>query len=138
MGSIYQDLGLHKVQAVRKPGHQLNGTKAYVSAMARYGFNPTEESRFFHLKKTSVANKIDRHGYTRDYEQLVRATTEDSAPDDPKTNNEPVPAEDQQYDTQYLCEIGIGTPQQKVNLDFDTGSADLWVSIQTWSLSLLA
>ncbi|KAL0476143.1 aspartic peptidase domain-containing protein [Neurospora intermedia] len=139
MGSMYQvqsklrqDLGLHKVQAVRKPGRELNGTKAYVSAMARYGFNPTEESRFFHLKKTDLTKEFQRRGYTRHWEQLVRTPQE--RPDDPQTDNEPVPAEDQQYDTQYLCEIGIGTPQQKVKLDFDTGSADLWVRCTDLSL----
>ncbi|KAK3493836.1 aspartic peptidase domain-containing protein [Neurospora crassa] len=139
MGSMYQvqsklrqDLGLHKVQAVRKPGRELNGTKAYVSAMARYGFNPTEESRFFHLKKTDLTKEFQRRGYTRHWGQLVRTPQE--RPDDPHTDNEPVPAEDQQYDTQYLCEIGIGTPQQKVKLDFDTGSADLWVRCTESSL----
>ncbi|CCC10826.1 unnamed protein product [Sordaria macrospora k-hell] len=139
MGSMYQvqsklrqELGLHKVQAVRKSGHKLDGTKAYVSAMARYGFNPTEESRFFHLKKTDLTKEFQRRGYTRHWEQLVRAPQEH--PDDPHKDNEPVPAEDQQYDTEYLCEIGIGTPQQKVKLDFDTGSADLWVRSKDSSL----
>lgn len=40
-----------------------------------------------------------------------------------------VPAEDIQNDSLYLCEVGIGTPEQKLYLDFDTSSADLWVRI---------
>jgi hypothetical protein len=40
-----------------------------------------------------------------------------------------VGADDVQNDAMYLAEVEIGTPSQKLNLDFDTGSADLWVSL---------
>lgn len=53
-----------------------------------------------------------------------KATTENPSSDG--TEGE-VPAEDIQNDSLYLCEVGVGTPEQKLYLDFDTGSSDLWV-----------
>ncbi|KAH8887279.1 eukaryotic aspartyl protease [Thozetella sp. PMI_491] len=39
-----------------------------------------------------------------------------------------VVASPQPYDLEYLCPVSVGTPAQVVNLDFDTGSADLWIT----------
>lgn len=36
-------------------------------------------------------------------------------------------ANSDQGDLEYLVQVSIGTPAQNLNLDFDTGSADLWV-----------
>lgn len=41
-------------------------------------------------------------------------------------------AEDVESNAEYLATVSIGTPAQTFNLDFDTGSADLWV----WSTEL--
>ena len=47
-----------------------------------------------------------------------------------------VPAEDSQNDSEYLCQVTIGTPGKTFTLDFDTGSADLWVSTKLSCLLL--
>ncbi|KIW36940.1 hypothetical protein, variant [Exophiala oligosperma] len=44
------------------------------------------------------------------------------------------PATDQQNDSLYTCPVNIGTPAQTLNLDFDSGSSDLWC----WSTELPA
>lgn len=41
-----------------------------------------------------------------------------------------VSADDQQNDAEYLCQVSIGTPAQNLMLDFDSGSADLWVRLR--------
>lgn len=43
-----------------------------------------------------------------------------------------VPADSVQNDLQYVVSVKIGTPGVSLNLDFDTGSSDLWV----WSSEL--
>jgi len=55
------------------------------------------------------------------------AQSKAAAPSDGTPTEGEVPAEDIQNDSLYLCEVGVGTPEQKIYLDFDTGSSDLWV-----------
>lgn len=106
--------GLQRIALARNTRYRRSGTKSYVSAMKKWGFNPTKEGPYFHTQKRVLAKKS------------ATAATGDQAGE--------VSAEDTQNDAEYLAQVSIGTPGQNVTLDFDTGSADLWV----WSTELPA
>ncbi|CAJ2502830.1 Uu.00g102240.m01.CDS01 [Anthostomella pinea] len=121
--------GLSKIKAVRNPNYKHHGPKSYVSVMNRYGFDPTKEGPYYHIDKVDKAEehslvpedvKTALGGTVRKQRVLVKKTSPDSEPSE-------VTAEDQQNDVEWLCKVQIGTPPQKMMLDFDTGSADLWV-----------
>jgi hypothetical protein len=77
-----------------------------------------------------VGGRMRSHYVLRKREQTSApggAQSKAAAPSDGGGAEGEVPAEDIQNDSLYLCEVGVGTPEQKLYLDFDTGSSDLWV-----------
>lgn len=112
-----------RVKLVRNTKFDKSGLNTYARALRKYGITPTFDGPF-----TTVDNHV-LHPSTETY-HLQRSLVRKAA----TGQNGTVPADDIGNDSLYLAEVDIGTPAQKLNLDFDTGSADLWV----WSSSLSA
>lgn len=113
-----------RVKIVPNAQYRKSGTKSYVHAMRKYRFTPTKPGPYF-LGTTMVQTgrqytdkPIGGRVHAR---QVLRKKVADS--DQPGQ----VGADDVQDDAMYLAQVGIGKPAQNLNLDFDTGSADLWV-----------
>ncbi|KAF2850183.1 acid protease [Plenodomus tracheiphilus IPT5] len=134
----------------RSPVYKANGTRSYLFAMMRYGFHPTKPGPYFQAKVLTQQGKFGRVGGRMRSHYVLRkrkhshqphstapvggqtgGSTSSGGTSEADSEGE-VPAEDIQNDSMYLCEVDIGTPAQKLYLDFDTGSSDLWV----WSTEL--
>jgi aspergillopepsin I len=92
-------VGSFSVKQVKNPNFKRSGVDAFAHAFHKYG---KEMPSYL---KEALASKSSKDGN----DGSVTATPSD------------------QYDSEYLCPVSIGG--QTLNLDFDTGSSDLYVIV---------
>ncbi|OJJ61699.1 hypothetical protein ASPSYDRAFT_85401 [Aspergillus sydowii CBS 593.65] len=118
-----------KVNLIANSHYQKSGTKSYVHLMRKYRFSPTQAGRYFYggqLQQTGRQYTNKPLGGKARIQRVLRKKVADG--------NEigEVGPDDVQNDSMYLAPVSIGTPEQTLNLEIDTGSGDLWV----WSSEL--
>ncbi|EXJ94865.1 hypothetical protein A1O1_03263 [Capronia coronata CBS 617.96] len=97
-----------RVPVHRNANYKADGTKSLVYLFHKYGIGPTKAGRFH-----------------RNHEHVLMKRQIDGS-------SAQVTTDDQQNDAFYTCPVQFGTPAQTLDLDLDSGSADLWV----WSTHL--
>lgn len=114
-----------RINLIANPHYQKSGTKSYLYAMRKYHFTPTKEGPYFLGTRMVQSGRQYTNKPVGGRARLQQVLQKKDATSDQVGQ---VSANDVQNDSMYLAQVAIGTPAQTLSLDFDTGSADLWVS----------
>ncbi|KAH8840358.1 hypothetical protein MCOR27_001233 [Pyricularia oryzae] len=123
--SVKEEMGLCRVPIKYNERYKPSGTKSYVNLMARYGFQPTQPGPYGYINRMfqrGLAGSTVALGGRAHMEKVLARKSEVEG-----GYGGQVTADDIQNESLYLCEVKIGTPAQKLELQLDTASSDIWV-----------
>lgn len=115
---------------VTNPDYKPDGLAAYLSSLVKYQFTPTKPGPYSTTTKFIKLKKPSASGFVGEPIVVKEVVFKDRFGRIGK-----VPATSMAKDLQYLCPVTIGTPGKVYNLNFDTGSSDLWVCILSLCLN---
>jgi hypothetical protein len=112
-----------RVALVRNPKYVKDGLRSYGHFLKKFAAAPTLEGPFDLVHEviddgTSLLSHLRNHDHSVKTRPLLLKR-------DATGRAGHVGATDVQHDSEYIAPISIGTPPQVLNLQFDTGSADL-------------
>ncbi|KAF2774154.1 aspartic proteinase precursor [Teratosphaeria nubilosa] len=113
----------------RNANYKRNGLKSYVHALKKWHIMPTVDGPYLgvsHIEQKGQPAILKKFGVKAGGKAHVSQKVLQKK-DASTGQTGDVPAQDVESQAEYLASVGIGTPAQTLNLDFDTGSADLWV-----------
>lgn len=114
----------NSISATTNPDYKPDGLAAYLSSLIKYQFTPTKPGPYTTTTKLLKLSKPSTSGSAGEPIVVKEVVFKDRFGRIGK-----VPATSMAKDLQYLCPVTIGTPGKVYNLNFDTGSSDLWVRI---------